>query len=335
MSDISGIFQGDLIIKTMLELSIDDMRKNPWLIEDCFSSLVENPILKKKYGLKEIQRAKEFILNNKIPVYMRHRLDKQEFPCITLSIGESREDESLATLGDSSPCIEDLDPCDIGKSIKYIIPPFDIVSYEKSTGTIEIPDGIYAYRYLSEGMVAVDPDTGNGFIIKGKSGNNKFQIAANSELPSGKLGIVPKYHLFRARRERATSQEVYNIGCHVEGDISTLIFLHSVVKYAIYRYREALLEHENFQLSRLSSSDMIKNGAFDVENVYSRFLTLRGQVEESWIKSPQRFIEGVDIIERNVDGGEETLEVGIKILGEEAPDELNDPDCDLWVTIDE
>ena len=184
-------------------------------------------------------------------------------------------------------------------------------------------------------MIAVDPDTGGGFIIKGKSGDNKFQIAEGSELPSGRLGIVPKYHLYRARRERAISQEVYNIGCHVEGDISTLIFLHSVVKYGLYRYREGLLEHENFQLSRISSSDMLKNGAFDVENVYSRFITLRGQVEESWIKSPQRFIEGVDIIDRNVGENIETLEVGIKILGEEAPDELNDPDCDLWVTVDE
>ena len=58
--ETTGIFQGDLIIKTAVELAIDDMRKNPWVIEDVFSSLVENPILKQKYGLKEI--LQEFLL---------------------------------------------------------------------------------------------------------------------------------------------------------------------------------------------------------------------------------------------------------------------------------
>lgn len=331
---IRGIFQGDIIFKTCVELILEDMRKNPWLIEDVFSSLIENPLLNKKYGMAEVNRAKEFILNNKIPVYLKGRVDKQEFPCVTISIGPSNEADELATLGDLSTEIEELYPEEINQAIKYIIPPFDVVSYDKTTGIVEIPDSVEDYTYISEGMVAVDPKTGNGLIIQGKAGENGFQVIAGSELPGNKLGIVPRYQLYRARRERAISKEQYNIGCHSHGDPSTLIFLFSVVKYGLFRYRQSLLEHENFQLSSLSVTDMIKNDSFDVENVYSRFITLRGQVEEYWIKAPYRIIEATDLSENTGTSEEEVLDKGIKILSQEAPDEY-DGDEQLWVTIED
>lgn len=332
-NDTVGIFPGDAIIKAIVELAIDDMRKHPWVIEDVFRIFREHPILKMKYGEKEIQRAKEFIMNNKIPVYMRHRVDKQEFPCVTISIGPSQEDKDLATLGDLDICVEDLNPCDIDQPIQYIVPPFNVVSYDKETGVVEVPQDVEEYRYIDKGMVAVDPDTGAGFIVIDKVAPHSFSIAKGSELPGGQLAIVPRYALYRARRERAISQEQYNIGCHAHGDPSTLLFLYGLVKYSLFRYREGLLEESNFQLSRLTSTDMIKNSAFDVENIYSRFITLQGQVQESWVKSPQRFIEGVDMVDGNP--GENGLTVGITVLANgDTPESILDEECDLWITKD-
>jgi hypothetical protein len=328
-----SLFHGDIVIKTAIELALEDMRKNPWLIIDCFSSLIENPLLKEKYGIAEAHRAKEFILNNNIPVYLKGRIDKQEFPCVTIAIGPSDESDELATLGDLSTEIETLYPENINQPIKYIIPPFNIISYDKETGIIEIPTDVQDYRYISEGMVAVDPSTGNGLIILDKGGENGFKVAVGSTLPSGTLGIVPQYQMYRARRERAISKETYNIGCHSQGDPSTLIFLFSVVKYGLFRYRESLLEHENFQLSSLSATDMIKNDAFDVENVYSRFIVLRGQVEEYWIKAPKRVIESIDFSENIGTSSDPVLEFGIKILSQAAPEEYAGDD-ELWVTVD-
>ena len=333
MSDINGIFQGDLIIKTAVELALDDMRKNPWLIEDVFSSLNENPILAKRYGMKEIARAKEFILNNQIDIYMHHRLDKMNYPCITISIGNSNEDKTLATLGDNSVAFEEYDANDIGKPIKYLVAPFAAVSYDKTTGILEMPESIEEYRYLDAGMLLVDPKTGNAWTILGKAGQHGIQIAAGTKLPKGNLAIIPRYHIYKARRERAISQEQYNIGCHVHGDPSTLIFLFGVVKYGLFRYREGLLEHNNFQLSNLTCTDMIKNDGMAEENVYSRWITLNGQVEESWIKTPKRFIEAVDLNDP-ARGEGVVFESGIKILSKDAPLSIDEED-DVWVTIDE
>ena len=333
MSDINGIFQGDLIIKTAVELSLEDMRKNPWLIEDVFSSLLENPILAKRYGAKEIARAKEFILNNKIDVYMHHRLDKMNYPCVTISIGQSTEDKSLATLGDGSVAFEEMTATEIGKPIKYLAGPFKVTAYDKDTGILELPNTVEEYRYLDTGMLLADPKTGNAWTIIEKAGENGLRIASGTKLPKGDLVVIPRYHAYKARRERAISQEQYNIGCHVHGDPSMLIFLFGVVKYSLFRYREGLLEYNNFQLSNLTCTDMIKNDMMAEENIYSRWITLTGQVEESWIKTPKRYIEAIDLNDPSRDKSK-VFESGIKILSKDAP-EIIDEEDDVWVTIDE
>lgn len=328
---IKGIFQGDLIIKTAIELSLKDMRENPWLIEDAFGSLVANPLLNRIYGIKEINKAKEFILNNEIPVYMHHRIDKMEFPCITISMGASTEDRDLATLGDASPFFEEYAPSEIGKPIPYLIPPFDYESYDPDTGLLTVSDSeaLPNIIYIHKGMILVEPKSGKGYIIEGINGSCQIQLATNLSLPKGPLAVIPSKPLWKARREMARSQEQYNIGCHVDGDPSYLIFLYGVVKYALFRYREALLEANNFQLSRLSSSDMLKNQYLHIENGYSRWITLSGQIEETWVKAPKRYIEAIAF----QDSSNSINDTGIKIISKKAvtSEELQN---DLWTTID-
>lgn len=336
-----AIFPGDVIIKNAIELSLEDMKKNPWVIDDVFSVFIENPMLRDKYGIKEVNRAREFILNNKIHFFMGGRMDKEEFPCVTISVGPSGEDKSLATLGDSTVDVEELDPSEIGCKISYIMSPFTPTGYDQATGVISVPEGLEGFEYVRSNMVAIDPETGQGFLISGKAGELGIQIPAGSDLKGQKVAIVPEYQVYRARRERATSQETYNIGCHTHGDPATTLFLFAVVKYGLYRYREALLEHENFQLGTLQASDMVKNQSFESENIYSRFITLSGQCEETWLKTPYRVIEASrivgteEVLDEDGNPTGETREVpGIKILSQEAPDNIM-PECETWITIDD
>lgn len=341
-----ALFQGDVIIKTAIELAIEDLKKEPWLIVDIFSDFIENPILKRKYGMSEINKAKEYLLNNKINYYMRHRIDAQQFPCITISMGNSEEDRSLATLGDQSVCVEELLPEEIGKPIQYIVKPFQVISYDATTGIVEIPLGTEGYQYIGEGMLAVDPETGNGWIIKGKAGVNGFEISQNIDLNVDKMAIIPRYQAYRARRERIISQEQYNIGCHASGDSVYALYLFYLTKYALLRYREGLLEYNNFQLSNISCTDFIKNDAFGADNVFSRFIVLSGQVEESWIKTPFRVLEAIELID-NDEALDENLNVaiqndqnpvnnaGIKVFSnKDTIADTEEDGNDLWITIE-
>lgn len=327
-----ALFPGDVIIKTAIELGLEDLKNNDWLIEDIFSEFIENPFLREKYGMKEIDRAKEFIKNNKVHIFMAHRLDKEQFPCITIALGDSIEDKNLATLADQSTCVTEMDPSEIDRPIPWIVKPFEIVEYDEVTGVAKLPPKLTGFQYVNKGMLLVDVATGDGYEISGVKGKSSIQIAAGLDLSGQKYAIAPRYRSFRVRRERIISQETYNIGCHTHGDPATLLFLFAFTKYALLRYREGLLEASNFQLSNLSCTDMIANRAFQAENVYSRFITLSGQAEESWAKTPYRRIEAVEI-----NTGEEGSELtGINIISNLDTDENSEEaDNDLWGTIKE
>jgi hypothetical protein len=106
------------------------------------------------------------------------------------------------------------------------------------------------------------------------------------------------------------------------------------VLYTILRYRESLLEGRQFTQSSVSSSDLVQNPNFEGpggENVFSRYITLTGQVENSWLKTPFRIIEAVEINEEN----EEGFRSGIKILSNLDSPESLDTEDDIWTTIDE
>lgn len=321
-----GFSPTDALIKTAIEMAIEDIRKNPWIIEHMYSAYIENPILSQQYGYKEVARAKDFLLNNKINFYLKHREDSMDFPCVTISLSQSTEDKGLATLGDLSTLVNEYNPEEIDKPISFVIKPTQIVSYDPDTGIVEIPENDL-YYLIQPGMTALDPETGNGYTILEKAGNQGFRIQAGAEIDFEKVAVAPQYLTYRARMERIISQESYSIGCHTSGDPSLTVHLYNLVKYALLRYREGLFEHFNFQLGSISATDTVNNEAFGADRIYSRFITLSGQVEEYWVKTPFRKWESVDFIE-TIDSVKVS---GIKILSNLDSQE----DHALWNTVED
>jgi len=319
-----GLSTTDALIKVAIELAIEDLLKNPWIIEHMYSAFIESPILNQKYGYKEAARAKEFLLNNKINFYLKHRQDKMDFPCVTISLSQSSEDKNLSTLGDLSHIVLDYTSEEIDRPISYIIKPTQIISYDPLTGIMEIPEN-ELYSLIQPDMVAINPENGEGYVIIEKAGNQGFRIQTDLTIDFEKIAIIPRYLTYRARMERIVSQESYSIGCHAHGDPALTLFLYNVVKYALLRYREGLFEHFNFQLGSITATDTVKNDSFEADNVYSRFINLTGQVEEYWVKSPFRKWETIEFSEEN-----QGLKVsGIKIISNESAGEPED----VWRTV--
>jgi hypothetical protein len=328
-----GIFQEDVIIAEAISQGLDDVRKHPWLIEDILSSFVKEPALQQKYGQKEIDNAKEWFLNNKIEVNMRFREDKDQFPCVTVAIGSSSEKEEMKHLGDLSPCVETLMPNQIGKPIPYVVKPFVPTEYNPNTGLLTIPDTISLFG-VAVGQILVNPDTGDGYVIQDILADG-ILLEPNLDINANRLGIVPKYQIYKARREHTFFQTTLSIGCHVHGDPHTLLWLHSIVLYTILRYRESLLEGRDFTQSSVSSSDLITNQNYDGpagDKVFSRFISLTGQVENSWLKTPYRLIEKVEL---GCETEEDGYNSGIKILSnlDSIPSLITEND--LWTTIED
>lgn len=327
-----GIVQSDLLVRVAIINTLEEIRKNPWLIEDILSDLIEDPLLKDAYGAKEIANAKEWFASNKIEVYLKYRMDNMQMPCISISLGSSSEDDSQATLADQSVMVEEYDSSDIDKPIPYILKPTSGLSYNKETGILEFPLGVQL-SIISPGMLILDPKTGNAYVIDGHAGSNGLKIKDSPKLKGSNYGVIPQYRVWKARRERASFRESYSIGCHVHGDTAPLIWLHSVVLYGLLRYRESLFEARGLQVSSLKSTDFVQRAPFSQEggeNIYSRYIILDGLVENSWIKSPRRVIESVNFLENK----NETYSSGVKILSNLDTNlaETDPEDDDLWIT---
>jgi hypothetical protein len=324
-----GLFNGDIVIKTAIELGMKDIRQNLWLIDDILSQVVQDEYLKDAYGQKEIDACKQWFANNNIPVYLRYRRDKDEFPCITIALQSSNEKIEMKHMGDASTEVETLMPEQIGKPISYIVKPFTPDNYDISNGEITVPNTVKINK-VRPGMILVNPSNGNGYVITSVKDQSIF-IEPGIEIDAIKLGVVPQFPFYRARREHTFFQETYSIGCHVHGDPAALLWLHAIVMYCLLRYREGLLEARCFTESAFSSSDFAPNNNFNNpggELVYSRYINLTGQVEVSWLKTPQRIIESADLVDYD-----EPFKGGIKIISRKAPDFL-DTEEDVWTTID-
>lgn len=336
---MGGVFQGDVIIKAMVDLGIEEMKKNDWLLDHAFESLLATKYIADKYGRKQIEAAKEWLANNKIDVYLRPREDKDQPPMVTIFPLPSNEKPEMKTLGDMSTIRKILMPNEIGKPIPFVVKPFTPLAYDIGTGLLALPSSTPGIETVVPGQVLVNPANSTGYIIQGVIGVNAttlaIQIQPGTPIPDATLlGIVPEYQYYEARVEHTYNQETYSIGCYAHGDVQNLIWLHTIVYYAIMRYRQTLLEGSGFAESVVNSGEIGEDPNFTGaggEESYVRFITLTGQVEQSWIKAPQRFIESI-VLENSTE-----LTGGIKILTNEPPPPTSvvDPHDNTWITVED
>lgn len=296
-----GIFQGDIVLKTAIDLFIDDMRKNEWLIDHMLESLTIGPYVRDKYGKKQVDACKEWFRNNQIDVYVRPRDDKDRLPCITIELGGSSEKQEMRHMGDLSVFKRILIPQEINKPIPYVIPAFTPVGYTERTGLLEVPTSVDLTK-IAAGMFLVNPATGNGYEILDINQSGIF-VEPNLAIIASELAVLPKFQYYEARVEHSFFEESYNISCHGHGDIQITLWLWSIAKYSLLRYRQSLLEANGFAETHVHSSspdlnyEMTQEGG---DKVYTRSISITGQVENTWIKAPHRFIEnshfGIKII---------------------------------------
>ena len=337
---MSGIFQGDIIIKAAIELGMEDMRKNPWLIDHMLSDLVNINYFTDKYGQKNIDACKEWFRSNQIDVYMRGRDDKDRLPCVTIQMGPSNEKPDMKTMADQSTEKAVLMPNQIGKPIPYVIKPFTPVGYDETTGIVSV-DPSLDLSGVAAGMVLVNPADGIGYKILDIV-DNGIEIEPNMEISASQFGILPQFQYYEARVEHAFFDETYTIGCHAHGDAQNVLFLWSIVKYSILRYRESLLEANGFAESTISSGGPDFDESFSTpggDQAWARYMNLNGQVENSWIKSPRRILEVIALKSKTPVGANgkasKGYSGGIRILSNLDTPSYVDQSNEAWVTDNE
>ena len=282
----SGLIQSDLLIRYAIVEGINRLRANPHLLKYCFASLIKDPLTKKFYGEKTLDRAIEWFQKHHIAVIMAYKLDDPKFPCVTVSLTESAEDRN--TLGDTHYIPYE----DVDLIWPILVGPFT-PSYNEATGILTIPETAPGLdNILSPGMLLVTSKNVTYQILEVLD-DGTIRLDKNIVDDFDNSTIRPNKPSQSVSFKSATFKEVYTIGCHVQGEQEYLIFLHSIIVFILLVYRKDLLESRYLDISFIRSTDLRPNAAFDKENVYSRYITISGSVRNVWPESIDDKVTGV------------------------------------------
>lgn len=280
-----GILAVDILIKSMLEAAIADMRANTWILEDVFSGLASDPMAAPEAGWKEVQAAMKWFLSTDIPVIMQYRIaDRPKIPCISVAYGPSSEMQERASFADDG-MIEDYNITGAGnKAVTQlrITGKFTPDNYNPETGQVTMPKSVNTSQ-VAEGQYLVTK-SGKNHQIQAVDGKYKFSIKPGTTDDLTDCYIAPKSTVWNLHKELTYFNESYSIGCHTQNDPATTIWLWQIVAYSFLRYKEAYLEGRCLELTTFQSSALQRNGEFPAENVFSKYITITGQVQADWIK---------------------------------------------------
>jgi hypothetical protein len=277
MTSALGIFQADVIIRTAIVAALADMRKNPWLIDYAFASLPKDELTHKDYGAKSVSAAKEWFLKTKVPGVMVPRLNDAQVPCISIHLQSSEESE--VTLGDVHYQATEAND----SSWPTLTSSFNPVNYSAATGIMVVPQEIQNQLVIVPGMILVDA-VGKSHEIIDAFDDGSFSLSQGTVADFKDSVIRPARPAYITHLESVGYRETYQIGCHVGSEPVYLTWLHSLVCFALLRYKQAYLEARGFERSVFSSSDFSRNESFESELVFSRYINLTGSVRQYWPK---------------------------------------------------
>lgn len=275
-SSALGIFQSDLLIRGALLTALADLRSRRDLLDTVFATLTFDELTRQIYGEKERDRAIEWFLATDIPVVMDYRMARTTGTCISISLASSDEAESTLSDVHYDP-VEELDAPWIP-----LTEPF-AASYDTLTGTVTIPPEVASKVVLQVGMLIHDKAGRPLPIIEVVSGSVfKIQPGAVVDFRNAILRYPDPRQMGTV--ESLRFRETYRVGCHFHGDPLGLTWLHSIVVFCLLRYKQSLLEARGFERSTISSGPFSADSAFDIENVWTRFINVTGYVQHSWPK---------------------------------------------------
>lgn len=277
-----GLLPTDLVVKSMLEAALYDVRKNAWLLDDVFSGLASDPLSSAQYGWKEVARAKDWFLSNNVMVYLPFRIDAPTLPCISIIGPSVSEMQSRANLGDDGQT-EDYAPDLATANPQRVYDPFTPAGYDPETGYVTFPQGIMTDT-MAPGMFLVSQKSGKAYVIQQIVSSQVFGIKSGTNDDFTAAWVAPVSALWNLQREIIITDQSFTIGCHTQGDPVTITWLRDLVMYCLGRYREAYLEARGFGLSTISCGPPSVDPDFDMERCYKVDINLMGQVQGDWIK---------------------------------------------------
>lgn len=270
--------------------AFDDVRNNPWLLDYCFAWLAKDDLTKQEYGDKAVDEAKEWFLNTDIPVALGYRVDAVKVPMIAITIDDTSEGAS--TLGDIHyEPTEKVESKSLQLKTPPVLGPFTPKAYNSTTGIVTLPDDLDTSTLFS-GMILFDAQQTRGYEIAEVLDASTFTIAAGVKANFIKAVVTSASSLVVVSLESVEERESYRLDL-VLGEPKQLIWLYTIVKFCLYRYKQSLLEARGFDRSVVSNAGVrLMPGKAEAEIWFTRAFTLSGYVRQYWPKAVTNQLDG-------------------------------------------
>jgi hypothetical protein len=279
----------------MLVAALADIKSNLWIVDRIFGQLPIDTITKDSYGVADIDAAKTFFKNTKIPVLINPSINEFVAPCITIVLADSSEVVSELTLGDINYDSEESNY----NTAPVLAGPFTPTSYDALTGIVTLAEELSCPIFV--GMDIVDYK-GTAHPITEVLSDTSFTVAENTVADFRNSVLKGAAPAWLNTIESASYKETFKIGVHTPAEPIYLTWLHAIVCYALFRYKEILLEGRGLERTGFSSTDVQYDPYVEGQLGFARFITLTGYVRQYWLKAVQQKVTGIELNQLKVIG---------------------------------
>ena len=286
----------DLVIESVLREGFKALKQNPNVIDHVFSSLVQ-PHISKKYGERELRRIKETLFKTDWSFVHTFAEVESKTPCVSIQLGAEQESRDLTHLEDlneeATRKITDPDKLADLVRVTGIFPTL----YDFEAGIVYVDDGANLSSVYAN-LIFVDA-SGNEFKILGgivnSPGQKQFMVEPRSEVDISDAGLIKSGIDFEQFSVRGTHSDIQVLlGIHSKDALVTR-YMYILVKFILLARKEELIRRNLLNMA-YQGSDFARSVEYRGDQVYTRYLTVSGKVEDTWNSDKATIFDNVEAI---------------------------------------
>jgi len=285
----------DLVIESILRDGFEDLKANPTRIDELFAQL-NFAYAARKNGTQEIDRIRNLLTgvdNQEIAIVHSFHSAEAKPPSISIQLGHMSEDKQLARLQDFEESFsEPLSTIELASLVKIasLLPD----AYDSLTGKVSVPDSVDV-SLIFPSYIFVDGASVEHIVRPGVSnvdGNKFFFLPVQTSVDIGSPGSIKSQLTEKIVEVRSITDDVsILLGVHSKEALLTK-YLFMITQFILASRKDDLIAR-CFIVSTMSGSDFRKDMEYQGDQVFNRFLTIYGKVEQSWRSDQVSLIDSV------------------------------------------
>ncbi len=290
-----GIHLPDLIVEATIRDGLKFLKENPDRLDDIFEPLLRT-YASRKYGQTEVNKIKAMLQTKEIAVVHSFHAAAAQSPCFSIQLGAESEAKERAHIGDFEADVQEAITDEEELEALIRVPDFAPESYDSMSGKISVGDEV-DLAAAHPGYLFVDADANEFEVKRGMSNvdGSKFFFIDKAQTPNLEGVCIIKSFLSTNQYEVKGDSSAINllVGVHTKDALLTK-YMYVILKH-IMKSRKRDLIKRGIVNSSFQGSDFTRDLRYEGDMVYTRFFTLSGQVDDTWISDDVGQIDNVEI----------------------------------------